>query len=197
MGETRMLKIVIVITTIIILATIIPATADSLWTPASTNMFTDLRARHVGDLLTVVISEGTASSLSASSGFDKNVEHSNTGGVGPFLKLLPEIGFNSGQKGSANGSSTMTSKLTANVTAKVTKVLPNGNLEIEAQRTLVTNADKQEITLTGTVRPEDIGSDNTVLSTYVADVVVKCTGKGPAGDRQKEGVITKLIKYIF
>jgi flagellar L-ring protein precursor FlgH len=197
MGETKMSKFVIVISTILILAAVIPASADSLWTPSSTSMFVDLKAKHVGDLLTVVISEGSTSSLSTSSGFDKSVNHSNDAGIGPFLKLLPELGFKSDQKGSANGSSTMTSKIVANVTAKVTKVLPNGNLEIEAHRTLITNADKQEIVLTGTVRPEDIGADNTILSTYVADVVVKNDSKGPAGDRQKEGLITKLIKYIF
>lgn len=182
----------------LILISITPAAADSLWMPASTgSMFTDIKAKQVGDLVTVLISEGTSSSVKASKGFDKTVDHSNNAGAGPFLKLIPELGFSSSQAGSSNGQSSVSTSLVAKVTAKVTKVLENGNLEIEAQRTVITNEEKQEITLTGVVRPHDIETDNTVLSAYLSDVTIKQTGKGAIGDRQKEGVITKIIKYIF
>lgn len=186
-----------VFTIILILITLTSAFADSLWVSTSGSLFTDLKARKVGDLVTVLVSESSASTLTAGSDFDKSVEHSSDAGIGPFLKLIPEIGFSSEQSGKASGQSTMSSRLLAKVTATVTNVLPNGVLEIQAERTLITNNEKQEITLTGRVRPEDIEADNTLLSTYLADVEIKCTGKGAVADRQKEGVITKLIKFIF
>lgn len=186
-----------VFTIILILITLSSAFADSLWVSTSGSLFTDLKARKVGDLVTVLVSESSASTLTAGSDFDKSVEHSSDAGIGPFLKLIPEIGFSSEQSGKASGQSTMSSRLLAKVTATVTNVLPNGVLEIQAERTLITNNEKQEITLTGRVRPEDIEADNTLLSTYLADVEIKCTGKGAVADRQKEGVITKLIKFIF
>jgi flagellar L-ring protein precursor FlgH len=160
-------------------------------------MFTDLKAKMVGDLVTVIISEGTSSQMQASTDLDKKLDHAGSAGVGPFLKLVPELGFNSGQTSSASGTTTISNKLVAKVTAKVIKVLPNGNLEIQAQRTLITNKEKQEITLTGVLRQQDIEADNTVLSTFISDVEIKCTGKGAIGDRQKEGVISKIIRYIF
>lgn len=191
-------NIIKLIVCILILVNLTPVGADTLWMPASTgSMFTDIKAKQVGDLVTVLISEGTSSSVKASKDFDKSVDHSNGAGIGPFLKLIPELEFSSAQNGSSSGQSSVSTSLVAKVTAKVTKVLENGNLEIEAQRTVITNGEKQEITLTGIVRPQDIEADNTVYSVYLSDVTIKQTGKGAIGDRQKEGIITKIIKYIF
>jgi flagellar L-ring protein precursor FlgH len=182
---------------ILILLCGLPLLADSLWAPTSNGLFADVKARQVGDLVTIIVVEEASSSLTATSDFDKSLQHSSQAGVGPLLSLVPEFSFSSSQKGASGGATTMTSKLDAKLTAAVTKVLPNGNLEIKGQRAMITNREKQEMTLTGTVRPQDIATDNTVLSTYLSDVEVKCTGKGPAGDRQKEGIISKLIKFIF
>ncbi|MEN6372147.1 MAG: flagellar basal body L-ring protein FlgH [Armatimonadota bacterium] len=185
-------------TIILILITIASASADSLWVTTSPgSMFTDMKAKQVGDLLTVLISEGSSSSVSASKDYGKSLDHSNGAGAGPLLNLLPDMSFSSKQTGSSTGKSSVSTSLVANVTAKVTKVLSNGNLEIQAQRTIITNEEKQEITLTGIVRPQDISSDNTVSSTYLSDVTIKQTGKGAIGDRQKEGVISKIVKYLF
>jgi len=181
----------------LILLPTMPSPAESLWAAKSDSMFTDVKAKRVGDLVTIVIAEASSSSLKASTGYDKSLDHSNKAGIGPFLKLVPELGFSSSQKGAASGETTMTSKLVAKVTAKVTKVLENGNLEVQAERTVVTNDEKQDITLTGVVRPEDIGTDNTVLSSSLSDVQIKCTGKGPIGNRQKEGIISKILRFIF
>ncbi len=192
-----MYKFVTVISCVIILTFGAAAVADSLWTASAASMFTDLKAKQVGDLVTVLVSEASSSSLQASSDLSKGLDHSNQSGVGPFLKLLPEVSVKSGQKSSASGQTRTSSSLIARVTARVTKVLPNGNLEIEAQRTIISNAERQEITLTGVVRQNDIDAENTVLSTYISDVVVTCTGKGPVADRQKEGLLSRIVKYIF
>lgn len=192
-----MSKHVKLFTVILILLASAPLFAVSLWTPTSTSMVTDAKARQSGDLVTVVIVEGTSSSQKASTDFDKSVDHSNSAGVGPLLTLLPELKAKSGQKGSASGQTTLSNQLVAKVTATVTKVLPNGNMEIQAQRTLQTNGETQEITLTGVIRPQDVGTDNTILSTFISDMAVKCTGKGAIGDRQKEGLISKIVKYLF
>jgi len=173
------------------------ATADSLWTSASNGLFADVKARQVGDTVTILIVESSISTQKASTGFDKKLEHSNDAGLGFLLKNLPEFGISSSQKGSASGATSRTSTFVAKITATVVKVLPNGNLVLEGVRSISTNSEKQDIKLTGTVRPQDITPDNTVLSTYLADAEVKSTGRGPIGDRQKEGIISRLIKFLF
>ena len=173
------------------------AAADSLWVPASNSLFADVKARQVGDTVTILIVESSISTQKASTGFDKKLEHENSVGLGFLLKNLPEFGVSSSQKGSASGATSRTSSFVAKITATVVKVLPNGNLVLEGVRSLSTNSEKQDIKLMGTVRPQDITPDNTVLSTYLADAEVKSTGKGPIGDRQKEGIISRLIKFLF
>jgi len=173
------------------------ASADSLWTPEAKSMFSDKKAKEVGDIVTILITESSTSSQKTSSEFSKDLKHANDAGIGPILKLLPEFQVSSKQSGGSEGTNQQSTRLTARLTAKVVKVLPNGNLMLEGTRTVEANHEKQEIKLTGVVRQEDISPDNTVLSTYLADAVINCTGKGPIGDRQKEGIISKLIKFLF
>ena len=147
--------------------------------------------------MTVLIVEEAASSQEASTDLAKDTDHSNDAGIGPFLKLIPDLAFQSGETSSSAGQSTMTSKFVTRLAATVSRVMPNGNLEIQAERSLNMNGEKQGVTLTGIVRPQDITSANTVLSTSLADVAIDYIGKGPSGRRQQEGVITKILSYLF
>jgi flagellar L-ring protein precursor FlgH len=187
----------ITITALMLALVIAPLAAESLWTPGSRNLCVDLRPSQVGDLVTVLIIEGASSSQEASTDLSKSTDHSNGAGLGPFIQLIPEVAFNSGQTSSSAGQSTMSNKFATRLAATVTKVMPNGNLQIQAVRSLNMNGEKQEVTLTGIVRPQDIASDNTVLSTSLADVAINYIGKGPSGRRQQEGVITKILSYLF
>lgn len=171
--------------------------ADSLWSPAGQNLFADLRPRQVGDLVTIVIIEESASQQKATQSFDKSFDHSNSAGTGPILKLIPELAYDSSQKSATQGQVTISNKFVTTVTAKVVAVNPNGTLEIQAERTIELNGEKQEVLLTGTVRPEDIAADNTILSTRIADISLQTKGKGPIGNRQKEGIITKILGFLF
>ena len=40
----------------------------------------------------------------------------------------------------------------------------------------------------------DIAPDNTVQSPLVADAQIKLTGKGPVGDKQHDGIITRIFQ---
>ncbi len=188
-------------TGICILLVLIAATslfAESLWKPtSSTGLFTDIKARQVGDVVTVLIVESSSTTQKASTDYDKKLDHKSDAGIGSLISKIPPFDFTSAQKGGASGSTSRTSNFSAKITATVIKVLPNGNLVIEATRGISSNSEKQQIKLTGTVRQQDIAPDNTVLSTYLADAQIDNSGKGPIGDRQKEGIISKLLKFLF
>lgn len=171
--------------------------ADSLWTKDSKSMIEDTKASKEGDLVTILIVESSSSSQQTSKDFDKKLDHKNAAGAGPVVSLLPEIGISSSQKGSSGGSASRTNNFKAKLTAKIIKVEENGNLELEGTRMIETNGEKEEMKFTGTVRPQDIQPDNTVASTFIADAKIQVTGKGAIGDRQKEGVISKIIKFLF
>lgn len=193
-----MSKYVIAIAAMITLTALAGAHSESLWGPSSASMFEDLKARRVGDLLTIVIVEQMSSSVAEDSDYDKSFEHNNAAGVGPWpIGAIPDISFSSSQNGAASGSNTVSSSFQTKVTATVTCVLPNGNMQVQATRQVITNKEKQDVVLTGVVRPADVSQDNTILSTYIADMKVEFNGTGPIGNRQKEGLISKILRYIF
>lgn len=178
-------------------------TEGSLWTPGFSRnfLFQDTKARNVGDTVTVQIIEsakgskdaktktGRLSTLSASTAAFLGVPGTTTN------KLQADAAFENGFDGS--GSTSRSGTLTAVVTAVVTEVLPNGNLMIEGRREVVINRDKEYITITGVIRPEDIGSNNTVLSTQVAEAKIEYSGWGVLQDKQGPGWLMRILDWIW
>lgn len=177
------------------------AQAESLWARAekkggAIGLFADARARGVGDLLTIIIVERAEAAASASTGSTRDGQLQVGPGQG-LLQALPLIGGSGSTEFKGDGRSARTGSVKAQMTARVTEVLPNGALAIEGRQTIVINEEKQEIVLTGVVRPEDISSDNTVLSTYVADARISVQGDGALGAPQKPGILTRMFGWLF
>jgi flagellar L-ring protein FlgH len=171
--------------------------ADSLWKETNRSLFADRRAVKEGDVLTVLIYESTTASSRADTKTSKSDSASTKPGVGPLLSLLPEWSV-SGKTGSqASGSTTRTGTLVGKISVVVKEVLPNGNLKVEGSRTVGVNGEKEKIVLTGIVRPEDISPENTVASTAIAQAEIHYEGKGPVGSKQREGLLTKLLRWLF
>ncbi len=162
-----------------------------------TPMYADKKAVKAGDVLTVVIVESASSTSTASTNAKKDTQTEVSPGVGPLIKNIPGFEYSAGDSLKAQGSTTRASTFTARMTVTVKKVTDNGNFEIEGTRFVQTNSEKEEIKLTGTVRPQDVSPDNTVLSTAIADARITHTGSGPVGSRQKEGLVTRILRILF
>ena len=87
--------------------------------------------------------------------------------------------------------------MTSTMSVVVKAVLPNGNLLVEGARSLTTNKDTETIVLSGQVRPFDIQADNTILSTKLAEAKIAIAGKGTIQDRQRKGLINRLLDWLF
>lgn len=176
-----------------------PASAEMLCSSNQSpkSLYSDQRAAKVGDTLTVIVVESSSSSQQASSNASKDTSTSIASGVGPLLHNLPAIKFGGGDSLKSSGATSRTMTLSTRMTVKVTAIDTNGNLQIEGSRSVKTNKETEEVKITGTVRPQDIASDNTILSTSIADAKISQQGKGPIGSREHEGIITKLLKLIF
>lgn len=170
--------------------------------------FSDLRARNVGDIVTIKIIETYQSSSTAKQQSAKN--SSAKAGIDSFLGFEnrvddifkdanPSQMFKGGVNTSTSGQGQISreSKIVATITARVVKVLPNGNLVIQGTRAIKKNKDLEYVTITGIVRPEDIAYDNSVLSTQISDAYIEYSGKGPTSEVVSgPGVITRLL-HIF
>ena len=184
-----------------------PIYADSLYPGSSTeirrtdaaavSLFSDNKARHIGDTLIVVINENASTTSVAATKNSKNENLSYGPGFGPLLSKIPAFGLTGNIGSNASGSTNRTDNLSAQIAVTVMSVLPNGNLLIQGNRSVGMNAETQKITLTGIVRPVDIAPDNTISSPLVANAEIKYGGKGPVGDKQHDGIIARVFKFLF
>jgi flagellar L-ring protein precursor FlgH len=188
-----------------------PRAEGSLWSRTGIDMFTDRKARQVGDIVVVRIVEDPQARLNA------NTNVSRSSGINAKLKFLgymealaeknPRLAQNPGvddlissELGSefkGSGTSDRKGYIKAYVSAVVVKVFPNGNLFINGKREIKVNNEAQYITLSGIVRPEDITSTNEVSSTYVADARIYYSGVGAVADKQKPGWMGKVVDHVW
>jgi len=162
----------------------------------SVSLYADHRARHVGDIVTIIVIESSKATKSAATQTSKKSESS--GSLSDLFGLggLPmSMGANAGSGYSGTGSTSRSGSMEAKISAIVMQVLPNGNLVLEGTRQVTVNDDVQTITVTGIVRPKDVGANNSVLSIYLADAQIKYVGDGPTA--QRPGIITRILQTPF
>ena len=168
--------------------------------------FVDRKARAVNDVVTVRIADATSATGQANTNTSRT--SSATGsldGLFGFERTLKNNGITPGSalaaqlKAGFDGKGTTTRKnsLSATVTAVVREVFPNGNLFIEGTKEVLINNERQYITLSGVVRPEDIGPDNTLSSDLLADARLVYSGRGVLSDKQRPGLLGRVVDFVW
>ncbi|BDU50226.1 flagellar basal body L-ring protein FlgH [Haliovirga abyssi] len=156
------------------------------------SLFSDNKARHVGDLVAVIIRENASAQQTTSDSRNKNGTLTGAAGTG-FLNFLPEMSA-SGKTSLANSGTTKRSgNLTARVSARIIKIDKYGNLLLKGNRKVLINNEIQEIEIEGFVRSEDIAVDNSIESSYLADARVKYNGKLVFDGKANPGVISNVL----
>lgn len=171
------------------------AAAESLWSD-SAGLYSEFKARSVGDVLTIIISETSTAARTGAASNSKDASYNIGAGTGLSTFLNAQLGSGS-DNFSAQGSVTNTNKVSGRITVQVTEVKPNGNLLVSGVQTIKQNKEEQKITVTGEVRPQDITTSNTVLSSYVANARIQVDGKGPIANKQQQGILTQIWNILF
>lgn len=163
-------------------------------------------ARNVGDVVTIIVSEASSSSFTASTSATKKDNTTTGPNSVPLLDFL-RVGLlntflrptqtqaNSSVAGA--GATQSQGRFTARLSAIVKAVLPNGTMMIEGSRLVKVNKETQTLVLSGIVRPDDVRSDNTVLSEDIAAAEIRSEGIGLIVDRQRRGLLTRLLDWLF
>ena len=159
-------------------------------------LFEDVKARRVGDLITVVLEESINASKSASTEADKE---SSIDLPAPTLfgkdNRLNEIvnSIDSTQEFNGEGETTQENTIEGNITVMVHQVYPNGYLLVKGEKLIELNEGSEVVRISGIVRPVDVTTDNTVLSNQVANAQITYKGKGIVSDSSKPGWLTKFF----
>lgn len=173
----------------------VPVNAQSLWSD-NWSVFSDKKARNVGDILTVVINESTSQRMTKASSNEKSGSVSIGAGTG-LLDFLRAAGASGSDSFEANGNASDTSRFSGQITVTVVEVLPNDNMVIEGTQSIWQGRNEQKITLRGIIRRDDVTMNNTIPSTKIANAELKFDGKGPLNAKQRQGILTQLFNILF
>jgi len=181
--------------------------ADSIWKKRitlNTNLFSDNRARNIGDIVTVKISESTEITGTEDSSAESSNSHSINLDTSNFLTrvkdisgYLPNITADTSHDFSGKGDYESNRNINLELTAVVTEILANGNLIIEGNRDVNINGEKYNIKLSGILRPIDINIDNEVQSTSIANASITLEGKGFLTRAGKRGWWNRIREVVW
>ncbi len=172
-------------------------------------LFSDQKAHQVGDILTIKLVEATAASKTAETNIDQSTDFSNTSptvlGNTPRFGLPRSDGgrftldnaFASDKSFAGSGDSSQSNSLSGAITVSVAEVLPNGNLMVQGEKILTLNRGHEQVRFSGIVRSADVGPDNTVPSTKVANATIVYSGEGEVANSNVLGWLGRFFLSVL
>jgi flagellar L-ring protein precursor FlgH len=169
----------------------------------SIGVVADLRARNVGDILTVTIQEqhsvknedrverrndtSLAARLESFSLSDKAFNLNNL----PRIDVRKETDFNGEAKQNSG------SEVRASIAVVVVDVQPNGNLVIAGARSVTVNDESRTLKISGLVRQLDITPSNAIGSAQVADARISIAGEGASTRQVTRGPVGQVFDTLM
>ncbi|MEN9359994.1 MAG: flagellar L-ring lipoprotein FlgH [Verrucomicrobiota bacterium] len=180
-------------------------TADNPELQMAAGMYSSGKALAVGDLVTIVISESTASTKSESLGTEKTATANPTDvypGGGSWKGVINKLSTADGLKVSntssfeGKGDTTSAESLTAKLTARVVDRHSNGTLVIRGERRVESRGEGTLIVVSGIIRPRDIASDNSISSDKLADANIHFETDGTTSNGSQPGWFWRFLQWI-
>ena len=170
---------------------------------AGIQLFADLKAARVGDILTVRLIEQTTASKSSNTSTSKSTEATLTNPT-VFGQPITRNGipiFAGSLSGDHSfdgaGASNQSNSLLGNITVTVVEQFPNGNLRIRGEKWVTLNQGREFIRLSGIIRPYDIEPDNSVLSEKIADAQIIYSSRGVMAAANRMGLFSRFFQSIL
>lgn len=188
------------------------ASTGSIFGQGDNPLFSDHKAMHVNDIVTVEISESAAASSSGSKDLSKDDSTDLGGGVFASnggsshvdkyvgkLNGLTNVGFTSTSANafSASGSASKDASFSTTISARIVKVMKNGNYFISGKREILVDDQKQIIQISGVIRPYDIDQYNKISSTHISDAKILYKTQGDIDRATEQGWGSKAIQAIW
>jgi len=166
-------------------------------------LFEDRKATRVGDILTVRLRERTNASKNSQTSTSKATE-TTLANPTVFGRPITKGGtplFDGSLSGDSSfdgaGSSSQSNSLLGEITVTVVERYPNGNLRIRGEKWVTLNQGREFIRLSGIIRPDDIGTDNSLESFRIADAQITYSSKGVMAAANRMGLISRFFNSIL
>ncbi|WP_413110723.1 flagellar basal body L-ring protein FlgH [Thaumasiovibrio sp. DFM-14] len=179
------------------------AVTGSLFNIASArDLYDSRRPKGLGDIVTVLLEERTQAKKSANADMGKSTDLSmdplSLGGQDIMLGNRT-LSYNVSNDNSFTGSTSanQSNSISGTISVEVVDVMPNGNLLVRGERWLTLNTGDEYIRLSGTIRPDDIGTDNTIASTRISNARIQYSGTGEHQDAQEQGFLGRFFNVAL
>ena len=181
------------------------AAAQNPYVRTGTNIsvIADLKARNVGDILTVTIQEQHSVKN------EEKVERRNDTSLQARLEAyslsdktfksnsLPRIDIRKEQDFEGEAKQNSGSDVRASIAVVVVDVQPNGNLVIAGTRSVTVNDETRTLRISGLVRSLDVTPNNVVSSAQVADARISIAGEGGNTRQVTRGPVGQLFDTLL
>lgn len=182
-----------------------PAASASLFRAGAGAFFSDQRAARMGDILTIKIN--IADKAEVGNNTSRVRTGSESASIASLLgleKLLPKslnpanlASTDSKSQSGGGGNISRSETINMTMSAIVTNVFPNGNLGIRGRQEVRVNNELRELVVSGVVRPQDIGRDNSVRHSQIAEARISYGGRGQLSDAQQARWGQQIYDALF
>lgn len=156
------------------------------------------RAGSVGDVLTIVLVERTQARKSnlATTGRDGSIGLTPPS-TGPLSLFSPsDVSMGGGSKFAGRGEAAQSNALFGEISVTVAEVYSNGTMLVRGRKQVRINRGDEFIHVTGIVRASDIGPDNRIASTRIADARIGYSGKGEIARASRQGWMQRFFSIL-
>jgi flagellar L-ring protein precursor FlgH len=171
--------------------------AGSQLANAQYSLFSDVKAKRVGDIITVVLKENTFGSSTTDSKLASSSNGQADGTMsGNFLPFEPVFGAGASVRFDADQKNQETQRqlLEGYVSVQIVEVTPTGGLIVEGKRLTEVNGETHEMSITGVIRQYDIDGNNQVLSYRIANANISYQKMGGMkNNKRSKGLIKKVV----
>ncbi len=182
--------------------------ADSLWNKKNASLFSTTKPLHIGDILTIIISESSTAvqeagtKTSKASNINSNLfsnwqQVAQVLGQSEMMRKNQDIKLGGGDSYSGTGQTSRKHKVEAIITAIVKEIYDNGTVLIAGEHNVKVNDEVETICISGIIRIEDVTSDNTIFSYQMAKADISVKGQGVVASKQTPGILTQLFNWLF
>ncbi len=167
------------------------------------SLYGSVRARSVGDVVTIILNESVKSVDNLT--YDSERSSMTQDNFSSLInRILPGRPLNN-EWNQFGGGNTVTSSSSTNrnmafqnsITVQVVQLLPNGNLMVQGKKTFVNANERVDLLVSGIVDPRFINEQGYIDSANVANLQFALNGKGSTSRLDNEGIINRVIRYLF
>lgn len=187
----------------------------SLYSVQGTSLFADKKDLQVGDIIQIVISEDLTSKSNNKRELTSTRDNSLGGGllaatgtntlggtVGSAAnKFNSNLGVNFETNSSASDKGKVKTELdetfATTISAIIEETYQNGNYYIKGRKEMLIEGQRQEIIVSGVIRPYDITSDNSINSSQIADLKLLYDKDGTESDILETPWGLKFMRAIW